>query len=368
MFPYLLSQLDHLRDDKRVRFIEQEVLGARFTIVSYMVADTDMWKLPFAKECRGIVYNAVGACVCAPFEKFFNLNENEWTQEEVVRQWGLPSVLFDKRDGSMITPVLVNGSVWLKTKKSFYSDVARLAQAAMNDELERFCYFMLNDGYTPIFEFTSRESEIVLNYGDEPQFVLLAARSMLDGSYMPWDQLEARAGNKIKTVPSFMPLSIDMLKDLAKTEENIEGWVLYWTHNNQRLKVKTDWYRALHHVKTDLRERDIAELIVDEKVDDIKSVVAEMGMDLKLIEALEHRVAQEIGLIEVSVDLLLAEAKQLPDRKTIAMTHRAHPHFGLMMKAYDGKEPDFVGYWKKNFLGDYTLKSLYNPNFGGDDG
>lgn len=365
-FPATLSCLNHLRDDPRVRFIEQEVEGERVTIVTYMIADTSLWTLENAIECRGITFDAGGRCISAPFSKFFNLNENAWTQEAKIEALGTPAHVFEKRDGSMITPVmLAGGKIRLKTKRSFYSDVAKLAQACWTRVLNDFSITLLSAGWTPIFEFTHRDAEIVINYGDQPSFTLLAARSMQTGSYLNFYELSAIAQQFNVSVIGQLnpPPTLQRLKEMAKAEIGIEGWVLLMS-DGTRVKLKTNWYRALHRVKTDLRERDVAALIADERIDDVKSVVVENGLDLEPIEVLERRVAEEVGAIEREVEHLLTMAKALPDRKSVALTFKNHPLFGLLMVALDGREPSVIDFWKRRYLSSYSLRAIFNQAFG----
>ena len=99
MFPQTLAMLDRLRDEKMIKFKEEFVGGKSVTIVSYMVASPDLWKLPNAIEARGITYDtATGDCICAPFHKFFNVGENEHVLPGVLPFPSITSVL-EKRDG-----------------------------------------------------------------------------------------------------------------------------------------------------------------------------------------------------------------------------------------------------------------------------
>lgn len=117
-----LSDFEHFREDKRVIFKEEIVASKKFTIVFYQIADNEYWYLPLAKETRGHTFDEDGNLVSGTFEKFFNLNENGFTLQNELDFTN--ARFFDKVDGSMITSIVIKGKVHLKTKKSFYSDVA----------------------------------------------------------------------------------------------------------------------------------------------------------------------------------------------------------------------------------------------------
>ena len=183
-----LQDLEHLRSDRRIRFSNEIVNGQELTIVCYMVGDNELWQLPLATECRGIVFDANGDCVCRPFHKFFNVGENYFTQVSTVSGMNLEAL--EKRDGSMLTPVLVGGKVFWKTKKSFNSEIAIEAANNVPQNVMTLAIWLLRQNFTPIFEYTSPFNKVVLNYGETPAFVLLAVRHNESGNYIAYDEMK----------------------------------------------------------------------------------------------------------------------------------------------------------------------------------
>lgn len=360
-FVFSRDRFAHLEDHSAVRFKIEEVQGAKLTVGCYMVADPTLWDDEYGREMRGITWDETGTCVCLPFEKFFNLNENKHVQEKDL-PWDYEYEVFEKRDGSLITPVLVNGQIFCKSKKSFYSDVALAANTllASNTRLNLFCFDLLNRFYTPIFEFTSPDSEIVVNYGSEPKMVLLAIRDQKNGTYMDHNYMKLVAGSQgVEVINSYGKVPLDTLKDEMKTREDIEGYVIHFL-NGVRVKMKTDWYLRLHHAKTDLRERDIASMFVDETIDDVKSVVVASGLSLEPIEKIEARVSRELEDIIDRTRELFGWIRLQESRKEAAIKFHGNAVFGLAMKLLDKKEPDYKMFWKKNYLQHYTLNTVYS--------
>ncbi len=368
MFPSKLSDLDHLRSEKMIKFKEEIVNGKSVTIVSYMVSSPELWQLPFALECRGITFDTEsGDCISAPFHKFFNVGENESTRPETL-PWDKIVNVLEKRDGSMLVPVLVNGEVAWKTKKSFYSDVAVAAAAATSPEITSFSKELLLAGFSPIFEFTAPQCEIVINYGKTPTLVLLAIRNMSTGEYVSYNEMWARADAAGVLVIRSYNFTYRNLVDQMKVIEDFEGYVIRFESNNSptMVKMKCEWYLRMHRAKTELRERDVADMFLDETIDDIKTVITQAGLSLAPIEAIEHRVTEQLRSVMTAVDALLIEAKLLPTRKDVAITYNNHPLFGLLMTAYTGKDPDYKKYWTNNYREGYTLNTIYS-NFKNDD-
>ena len=233
-----LAQLTHLRDDSRIMFKEEKVNGKKFTIVSHVATDDELWKIPLAKEVCGITFNEQGDCVCRPFEKFFNVNETEDTRISKLDFNG--AILTKKYDGIMITPVLVGDKVVFKSKESFLSDVAKTANRAASNKLKEFCETLLVQGITPIFEFMHPKHRNVIDYGARPHFVLIAARRIADGKYVDIDGLELKYDVPCGVVRR-LNVNIDALMHAIDHSTSEAGFVVVLA-NGERVKFKTKWY------------------------------------------------------------------------------------------------------------------------------
>jgi RNA ligase len=261
----------------------------------------------------------------------------------------------DKRDGSMINPVIINGQVLVKSKKSFTSDVAILAQAYIDTHPSHqdLCKILLSDGYTPTFEYTSPKARIVLNYGKE-ELVLLHVRHNITGEYLGDSYIRAIA--ETFDVPVVDTYSLDngvhSYLDNLDTLENMEGYIFQF-ENQDMVKAKCKWYLDLHHSVTFLSERRVAEMVLDETIDDFKSYLADTDStdSLKRVEEIETQVSHFITLIEIAVEEM-AEEHRGWIRKDFAIKHHKHPLFGMVIKFLDGREPDYKEYYRKNLLKD----------------
>lgn len=356
-----LNDLKHLEADPRIKFKTECVDGEYLTIVCYMIADDKLWNLPSAIECRGITFDSSGKCVCMPFHKFFNVNERESTQMSVLSFEN--AMLLEKRDGSMVTPVLVNGKLHWKTKKSFYSDVAVTAAKFAPQNIQRLSLHLLTRGITPIFEFTHPNFRIVIDYGMYPEFVLLNARSIETGEYIDRAELETLC--KAYNVSVIKRFDIDPVKaiDDLQSVKNFEGYVVVHA-NGLWTKAKSNWYLLNHRIMTDLRERDVAAAFIDEALDDMKSMIVAEGKSLEPILQIENRVVQQLEKIISDTDVLVNLMKQEPSRKDAAIKYKNDEYFSLAIALYSGKEPDFKKFWKNKHLRvDFNLSVIYNPSF-----
>lgn len=365
-----LFELNHLRNEKMIRFKEEEVNGVSYTIVSYMVASDSLWKIDKAIECRGITFNtATGECVCRPFHKFFNLHENEHTREENVR-WDTLTDVTDKIDGSMLSAVLQPfGQLAWKTKNSFYSDVAIEASENASEEVTKLAKGCCEDGQTAIFEYTSPNNRVVIDYGSKPTFTLLAVRNMDTGEYAsPETVRDIAAQFGVACVKSYSK-TLDQLKQEMEERKDIEGYVLRFEAYGmtQLIKIKTKNYLLQHRARTDLRTRDVFDMYLNETLDDIKSVVVDAGMSLQPIQSICNVVDKFFEEVVAQTERLCRWMKIADSRKDAALKYKGDPHFGLAMKLYDGKEPDYKRFVKNNFREMFSLNTVYS-NFRSDNG
>ena len=372
-----ISELEHLRELPSVKFKEETVEGEIFTIVTYMVADPEIWKQKNGIEARGITFDSSGFCVSRPFVKFFNFGENESTS--IANIYDLEVVnIFDKIDGSMVHPVLVGkdrDKVVFKTNKSFFSDVAIRATKLLHSEgfehIKKFIIKQLQQGVTPIFEFTSPDHKIVLDYGQEDKLTLLAMRHNETGQHCAWDYVESLARRweipVVESVGNKFPRgtatwTFEHIVKQLRDARDIEG-VVVLLENGKRVKVKCPWYVKMHRVMTDIRHRDVAEMVADGYVDDlIGSILSvEPGFDLTEIRKIEAQVISELNELSIVARQIAAEYNG--DKKELFRKFGYSKVFKQACVILAGKEPDFVKLWKKNFLKEYSLKVVYNKNF-----
>ena len=362
--PKKLSDLKGFFDNPMIQFKEEVVDGVTLVTPVYMIANADLWKIPYALELRGHVYRKdTGELISAALPKFFNVGENEYTMKHVL-PWDKVDNVSLKVDGSLITFAIINGKVYAKTKKSFYSDVAKKAQHFLETTpegnaivCEVFNTMRFGD-YSPIYEFFHPEFRIVINYGDKPSMKFLGNRDMVTGQWIPKKHSSDIDLNDIsvKTIG-------DELEFREETEEGIEGYVIQF-EDGRIVKSKNLWYKRNHHVKTDLRERDIAELAALEQLDDVKSTIVEAGMELDKVEEIESLVAKMISGLRVEVEEISNYAKiAYPIAKDAAIQYKNHPLFGMIMRSYRDQEVDYVDYFLKNYLKSFNLICVYNPAF-----
>ena len=160
------------------------------TIINYVVQtqhtfDTDENDPGGAirRECRGLKFLKNGEIAARPFHKFFNVGERIETQPHLIDLTS-PHFIEEKRDGSMLHPMIVDGYVRWMTKMGI-TDVSMLAEEyiAKNTKYKAFAIWCITEGLTPIFEWTSPNNKIVLAY-EKDELTLLSVRENVSGKYL----------------------------------------------------------------------------------------------------------------------------------------------------------------------------------------
>lgn len=365
-----LVDFNHFREHKNIKFKEETVEGKTFVIISYSIADSKFWKENLALETRGITFDKeTGDVVSRPFQKFFNIGECFETQPNNL-DWNSPYIVTEKKDGSLIVPVVVQENVYFKTKKSFYSNVAIAATNVCPYPVYQLSYHLLNlHNCTPIFEFTSPDNKIVLDYGSEPKFTLLAVRHNDTGEYLSRKDLEELSEKySVKLIEKVPSYTYQEIVELMKSERNKEGFVIQFLENGLFVKCKTSWYLQLHRINTEIRERDIAEMVISETIDDMKSECSLAGKDIAPLEVIQDQVISELNTINKNLNEAISSIPACvglqPDYKSIAIQFKNHPLFALIMSVVrNKKEPDIKLFWIKNYLKNYSLRCVYNKSF-----
>ncbi len=271
------------------------------------------------RECRGIIFDSeTGNIIRRPFHKFFNVNEREETQAHIINMSNSHAIL-EKLDGSMIAPFIVNGEMIWGTKMGA-TDVAKPVEAFVNKRRQyiEFADALLTRGFTPIFEWCSRKQRIVLDYAED-QLILTAVRNMVSGEYVAFENLKDFIDPKmIPVVRHFQPETdmkefVEYVRDL----ELLEGFVVRF-NDGHMLKLKCHWYLQIHKAKEAiLQDRNIVELILDEKLDDVKAHLPAEECDR--LTQFEHDFNQAIKSTYERLIHIAFKTGGTYDRKTFAL-------------------------------------------------
>lgn len=255
-----------------------------YTIVNYVVNFEDTFppvtdeRTAILRECRGITFRtSTGEIISRKYHKFFNLGERPETMPGAI-DWSVDYREFEKLDGSMITPLMIQGSIRWATKMGL-TDVAKPVDEFTKNKINyhEFAKYWMSQGWTPIFEWCSRTQRIVIDYPTDG-LILTAMRENITGAYMSYEDMREEAHaydiSLVKAGPVVSGFSEEAVEAIRALEGK-EGEV--WRDANGHMrKLKGEHYCILHKTLDHLNhEKDVIRLIVDEKLDDAKPFLPE---------------------------------------------------------------------------------------------
>lgn len=296
------------------------------------------------RECRGLIFNLDGRLTSRPLHKFFNQGEKRETLLENI-DLSKPHVILEKLDGSMIRPI-PNAVGYVLGTKMGPTDVAAQAENFLRKapNIDRFIRDTLEQGYTAIFEWCSRQQRIVIDYPRD-RLVLIAVRHIHSGEYMSyWQMQELAAEYELDLVKAYAGTieSMQHLVEITCGLEDQEGWVIRWDDGHM-CKIKADAYVRIHRAKDALlQEKNLIELMLTEKLDDVKAFLPQA--DLDRIEAYERQFWLGIQDTARGWQQAYMDVRQQfgNDRKTFALKHADRLDAferNTVFKAWD--KPDF---------------------------
>jgi T4 RnlA family RNA ligase len=265
-----------------------EVNGVSLSLFDYLAPTYKEFLAPVpdhfglaAFELRGLCFVFENGMENEPkryilLHKFFNLNQNEAYQLDQIKDKTIIRIQ-DKLDGSVIRFVEIGGKIIAKSKMSFASEQAQMAQKIFDEDenLQKFVRGTLSNDEAAIFELISPFNQIVVRY-NKPELRLLQLRDEKTGDYKdiyshPWVEKFS-----IKTTQNFSE-RYDSWKDLleqAAGVEGVEGWVITLS-DGMMIKLKTLWYCARHGIMTTgLTKADhLIELIIKDSLDDALAMI-----------------------------------------------------------------------------------------------
>jgi hypothetical protein len=238
----------------------------------------------FYRECRSVVIDlAEEELVLTPFRKFFNINEREETQMQIVQEKlkNAKSIeISDKMDGSMVSArwyndkLVVAGSQALDPANSYrlehYYEWFHENQNAVQ-------LLKNHPNYTFIFESIWSEDVHIVQYDeDEEDLYLIGVRDVRTGNEASYRTVEECA--KENGLRSVGPLTLTFEQMFKQCQESdvaaseAEGYVV--SIDGQKYKCKYQNYAMMHNVIGKiLSPNAILKAIREDKWDDFYSMI-----------------------------------------------------------------------------------------------
>lgn len=286
------------------------------------------------RECRGITFHRDGRLLSRKLHRFGGFSEAAMPAGEPLA--------VEKLDGSMVSPLVVDGVLRLVTRRG-PSELGDRATALLTDRARRVLGDLLSAGRTPLLEWTSADHRIVERHAADALW-LLAVRDHRTGDYADWDATLAIAAEAGLGTPRCMGRIADPIAFAAQVRAQAagEGWVLRWDDGTW-MKLKSDRYRRLHRaVEGPDPERGIWLAALHGEEAEVRALVAARGGDAGPaldalnagLAALAHRVRADVAGRSADPAARAALAERIAD---LSPAERR-----LRFRAWDGDDPDVL--------------------------
>jgi len=205
---------------------------------------------------RSSVWTTDGELISASFKKFFN-DQEQPNLDPLPKDIRFGSLL-EKIDGSTAIFSLRHSNLIIRTRGT--------VDARTNDNgdefvqlAEKYCVKEIleeiapNEDVSLLFEITSPNCKIILDYGPEADLTLIGAVRHLDYSYFTQDELDELAANYDLRRPQ--RYSFDSLDDMRNTVAAFQGkkGICFYYNDDQCIrKFKSTSYLRLHRVKSEV--------------------------------------------------------------------------------------------------------------------
>jgi len=309
-------------------FYRKEIMlnNKKVFLYSYVLKDYKaMQEEPLSRELRGLVITSEPQEVFLSVPAFFNINEIPETQYSNLKHQKIKKIQ-EKLDGSLITPILLNGEIFCKSKASFESSQAKQAQQIV-DSSTTLKYFILDtyaNNFIPFFELTGTENQHVLDQDHPLKLTLIQVRDQ-EGHFIDIDKFGYPYSAKSYNI------TWEELLSQQETKKGIEGYVVKTT--NGILKIKTKEFFELHSISQESTQmKIILSRILNETLDDMLSLIKN-DLQKNKIKDLNDITSEYVGH---QVQLIQNIQKEGLSQKELAIKYSKHRFFNAIMQVNKG--------------------------------
>ena len=264
-----MNKFEKLRDEGFV-VREREIAGKK----CYLVFPSKLG-ITWTKDniiYRSSIWTEDGQPVSLGFKKFFNFGEANDVCPDFVEKDLKDNValVIEKIDGSCLIVSSFEGELIVRTRGTFDAyehEKTREDLALLKARYPRvFDVKCLEPNVSYIYEWTTRNNRIVVDYGEAPDIKLIGVIDHWSYSYVPQVCLPEIALGElhVRTAAYHRVRSFDELNKKLADMEQAEGYCVYFNNGQDIKKVKCSWYLERHRLRgncnltfmLDLFERD----------------------------------------------------------------------------------------------------------------
>lgn len=316
------------------------------------------------KIFRSSIWDKDGNLLSAGFPKFKNAGEDpdNFPMPKSIKK----CEILTKADGSLCIVDFVNGKFNARTRgTACYTQLENYKDFEYCfDKYNKIKKFVKED-FSLLFESVSPNQRIVLDYGQEPDLILIGAINKKDYSLFRQKELDKIAKEIGVSRPEYHSFdSFDEISEFCEKAEGTEGFCLYFNEGQSIVKVKTSWYLALHRMKSELGSyKRVVDVFLEMGMPDFNSFYSQLVeiYDYEIAEQARPHVSiicdawKEVQKIEEGMHKFVKRIAGLDTRKEQALEitssygGEGNNRAGFVFKILDGQELEIDDYKKLLF-------------------
>lgn len=255
------------------------------------------------KQARGLIFEKkTGMVIARPFEKFFNIGENDLTQKHNL-PLHLKYRVLEKLDGSLAILYFYKGSWLISTKGRLDSQQAKIAQELL---YKKYKIDELDVKFTYLLEIVHPKTKVIIDYKDKEELYLLSAIETLNAKEVNYDVLVEFSKRVGFLLPKEFNLKIDDLlngvfpNEILDSLNNLEGFVIRFD-NNYRVKFKLNKYLEIARIRSHFSKLSLFKVMKGGKIPNsyLEHIPEEFNLEAKkyvdFLEGLYREFEKEIG-------------------------------------------------------------------------
>jgi hypothetical protein len=214
---------------------------------------------------RSSIWTENGRPVSLGFKKFFNYGE---APHIVPDPTDLDGIAVEKIDGSLLIVSQYNGELVVRTRGTV--DASKLDNGFEIDYLKAKYPRAFNNAWvrsevlSVLYEWTTPNNRIVLDYGNEPQLFLVGMVQNFSYGYRDQRYLDDVAEHLgILRPRKFAFNSLSEMLESVKELKNEEGICYYFNYEQDIKKIKSLDYLAKHRFKSNVSDENIVDLFLE---------------------------------------------------------------------------------------------------------
>jgi len=249
---------------------------------------------------RSLITDKEGNVLSSGWPKFFNVGEKPdlYPDPNTFKDWSIQ----DKLDGSLLIADFVNGKFNMRTRgtASYIKQENSKDFELLPEKYPKVVEFLKeNNHLSLLFEIVTPNNVIVIRPKDI-EFYLLGAVNKDTLQVLPsYDLVDVWRKTGCVSMPQ--TYRMDNIHDVTGISQFVKNWkgkegiVLCYNNNQNRVKIKSDWYCFIHRVKSQLNsEENLIEYFIESGTppyDEFYTKI-ETEFDFEIAKQLQEQIAR----------------------------------------------------------------------------